>query len=79
MKEQTIDAMVRDFTSVVPRSKSELRTRIEELLAEERSELAEKIKGMKPAGSVTNYESEPRELLEKSSVLALLLPNEEGK
>lgn len=49
MKEnlETIDEIVRDFTSVVPRSKSEIRTRIEELLVAQRAELAEKIKGMK--------------------------------
>ena len=33
-----IDAMVRDFTSVVPRTKSEVRRRIEEALAQARNE-----------------------------------------
>lgn len=40
--------MVRDFTTVVPRSKSEVRQRIFALLAQQRKEIVEKIQGLIP-------------------------------
>lgn len=91
MKEnlETIDEIVRDFTSVVPRSKSEVRKRIEELLAEKRAELAEKIKELMDetmGGLCSKHQRYDNEciicvhtLIGVGDVLALLLPNEEGK
>ena len=48
--EQQLDEMVRDFCSIVPKSKSEVRRRIldsiAEAIAEERARVVEKIKSM---------------------------------
>ena len=46
MKKENLNEMVRDFCSVVPKSKSEVRERIQSLLTSFKSELLKEIEGM---------------------------------
>ena len=40
---EVIDSLVRDFTQVIPRSKSEVRIRIENLLEQERQRMSDEV------------------------------------
>lgn len=46
-EEETIDTFVRDLCSVIPKTKSAVRRRLESLLLSEREKLGEQIKAMK--------------------------------
>lgn len=69
MTQDQLDTLVRDLTSVVPRSKSEVRCRILELLATQRNKIEEKVRNLT---ILISGDSPNRALLDRKSVLEII-------
>lgn len=78
-QEESIDTMLRDFCSVVPKSKSEVRRRIENLLSLQARELQEKIEKILNQKIIKEESYEETIKQDVSSLLSSYIINKEER